>query len=118
MTRWLIDAQLPVRLAIAWRADGQDVVHTSELPAGNMTSDEELNRLSLEQQRVMVTKDADFVETFLRYGKPHKLLLVSTGNVSNAELLALFDKYLVQIDELFDACSYIEVNRTLLLIHQ
>jgi predicted nuclease of predicted toxin-antitoxin system len=118
VNRWLIDAQLPVRLAHAWRAAGHDVVHTSELSAGNATSDEELNRLSLQQQRVLVTKDADFVETYLRYGKPYKLLLVSTGNVSNAELMTLFDTYLTQIAELFESCSYIEVNRTLLLIHQ
>ena len=118
MNRWLIDAQLPARLAHAWRAAGHDVVHTSELPAGNATPDLELNRLSIDQQRVLVTKDADFVETYLRFGKPHKLLLVSTGNVSNAELLAIFDTYLEQIAEIFDSCSYVEVNRSFLLIHE
>ena len=33
----------------------------------------------------MVTKDADFVNSFLLFGRPAKLLLISAGNISNPE---------------------------------
>jgi predicted nuclease of predicted toxin-antitoxin system len=39
---------------------------------------------------VVVTKDSDFVNSFLLSRRPRKLLLVSTGNIGNAELEALF----------------------------
>lgn len=118
MIRYLVDAQLPVRLARSLRDAGLDVVHTSELPLGNATPDEEINRISLSDHRVVVTKDSDFVQTFVRYGRPYKLLVISTGNMSNVELLDLFDRYIAEISRLFATHSYIELNRTLLLLHQ
>jgi len=36
--------------------------------------------------RVVVSKDGDFVNSHLLSGRPSKLLLVSTGNISNMEL--------------------------------
>lgn len=40
--KFLVDAQLPVRLVHALRRLGYDVVHTLHLPNGNRTSDAEL----------------------------------------------------------------------------
>jgi predicted nuclease of predicted toxin-antitoxin system len=93
MTRWLVDAQLPARLARHLRAAGHDAIHTTELPAGNRSSDEANNEFSLREQRVVITKDADFVVSFHRLGRPYKLLLVSTGNVSNTSLLEVFERH-------------------------
>jgi len=45
--KMLIDAQLPARLAHHLRRRGLEVLHTSELPLGNRTTDEELKRLFL-----------------------------------------------------------------------
>ena len=60
--RMVIDAQLPARLAHHLRRRGLEVLHTSDLPLGNRTTDEELKRLSLTQAYVIVTKDGDFVD--------------------------------------------------------
>ncbi len=38
---------------------------------------------------MLATKDADFVNSFLLFGTPARLLLVSTGNISNSRLEAL-----------------------------
>lgn len=62
------------------------MLHTLDLPAGNRTPDWLINEISVEEQRVVVTKDADFVNSFLLAGVPFKLLLVSTGNISNKAL--------------------------------
>lgn len=37
----------------------------------------------MREQGVVITQDADFVESFLLQGKPYKLLLVAMGNVRN-----------------------------------
>ena len=39
------------------------------------------------EQRVVITKDANSVNSFLLHGQPHKLLLVSAGNTSTSELI-------------------------------
>ncbi|MEM1042236.1 MAG: DUF5615 family PIN-like protein [Bacteroidota bacterium] len=79
--RFLIDAQLPRRLAYRLREAGHDAVHTLDLPEGNRTTDAEINRRSVEERRVAVTKDADFVDALLVQDLPFKLLLISTGNI-------------------------------------
>lgn len=118
MTKFLMDAQLPRRLAHAMRAQGWDVVHTLDLPNGNHTSDAEINLISLEEQRIVITKDADFVESFLLQGAPYKLLLVSTGNIDNQGLLRLFAANMSQIATLFEVYDYVELGRDQLIAHQ
>ena len=118
MTKFPMDAQLPRRLAHAMREQGWDVVHTLDLPNGNRTSDAEVNLISLEEQRIVVTKDADFVETFLLQGAPYKLLLVSTGNIDNKGLLSLFAANMSQIASLFQVYDYVELGRDQLMAHQ
>src|SRR5436309_5107 len=87
---FLVDAQLPRRLALRLQEAGHDVLHTFDLPAGNRTTDTEINALSLRESRVVITKDADFVNSFLLVGQPYKLLVISTGNITNLKLEALF----------------------------
>ncbi len=64
--KFLVDAQLPLALASSLRSAGHDALHTSELPHGNRTTDSEINHLSLAEERVVITKDADFADSFLR----------------------------------------------------
>src|ERR1700730_5379890 len=82
----LIDAQLPRRMAGWLGSAGFDAVHTLDLPDGNRTTDAQVIEFADQEQRVVVTKDADFVNAHVLQGRPAKLLLVSTGNISNREL--------------------------------
>ena len=63
--RFLIDAQMPRRLAYWLNSNGHDCLHTLDLPEGNRTTDAEISALSVREQRVVITKDSDFVEDFL-----------------------------------------------------
>jgi predicted nuclease of predicted toxin-antitoxin system len=78
--KFLIDAQLPRRLALRLHALGHDALHTLDLPLANRTPDDAINALSLLAHRIVITKDADFVNSFLLSRKPWKLLLIATGN--------------------------------------
>ena len=57
--KFLVDAHLPPALCILFRAAGHEAVHTSVLPAGNRTTDQAINALSLGDDFVVVTKDTD-----------------------------------------------------------
>lgn len=89
-----------------------------DLAHGNRTTDTEINRLSELESRVVVTKDADFVNSFIVARRPYKLLLVSTGNITNAELEALFITHAPGIAAAFMTHSFIELYRNSLVIHQ
>jgi predicted nuclease of predicted toxin-antitoxin system len=115
---FVVDAQLLRRLIPLLQQAGHDAVHTLDLPQGNRTSDAEINEIATREQRVVITKDAGFVNSFLVFGKPYKLLVVSTGNITNADLLNLFRKYLPQIETALQPHRYVELTRTALLIHR
>ena len=46
---------------------------------GNKTTDNEILDVADQEQRIVVAKDDDFVQSFLITGRPKSLLLVSTG---------------------------------------
>ena len=87
--KFLVDAQLPRRIARELAASGHEASHTLDLPLGNRTPDADIAALAAREGRVVVTKDSDFVTTFLLHGLPPKLLLISTGNISNEDLSRL-----------------------------
>lgn len=115
--KFLVDAHLPRRLALRLREAGHDALHTLDLPNRNRTSDAEINAISVAEQRVVVTKDSDFVDSFILHKRPWKLLLVSTGNISNRELEHLFAANLSAISNGFLSFDYIEISRTNVIFH-
>ena len=115
--KFLIDAQLPRRLVKRFREAGFEAIHTLDLPLGNRTPDAEINDLSIREQYVVVTKDADFVSSFHLHRRPDKLLLVSTGNISNAELEALFVANIEKISKAFSQLNFIEMDRKTVIFH-
>lgn len=116
--KFLVDAHLPKRLAIQLNEAGHDALHTLDLPLKNRTPDAIINQISVDEQRVVVTKDADFRDSHLVKDEPYKLLLVSTGNIRNADLLSLFAKNLERIVAAFQSHSFVELDRNHLTIHQ
>jgi predicted nuclease of predicted toxin-antitoxin system len=85
--KFLVDAQLPARLAGFLQQAGHDAVHTSALPTGNRTTDTRITRIADGESRVVVTKDRDFRDGHLLSGSSRRLLVVATGNIT--KLMAL-----------------------------
>ncbi len=115
--KFIIDAQLPQKLADFLVRKGFDSIHTLQLLAKNKTKDKQIIQISEEQKRVVITKDYDFLESFLIIGKPPKLLLVKTGNISNKELLKLFEQQLTVIIDALNGNALIELHANKIIIH-
>ena len=64
-----------------------------------------------------LSKDADFINSHLLTSVPDKLLVISTGNLTNHELEALFVPNIRAIVEAFRNCSFVELTRTTLIVH-
>ena len=116
--KFLIDAQLPRRLASWLQQRGHDVIHTFDLAQQNRTSDLSLLTLANDEQRVLISKDTDF-ELSHQLGKgPPKLLLITTGNIHNTDLLELFARHEVMLCTLLKQHSFIELSRSQLIVHR
>ncbi len=115
--KFLLDAHLPLALKSWLKKSGFDVVHTLDLPARNQTDDMEILNLSMQEERIVVSKDSDFYDHFLLLGQPYKLLIISTGNVVNRDLLRLFELNIEQIEALLTVHKVIEVDFSGIIVH-
>lgn len=115
--KFMVDAQLPRRLAHWLRGQGHDVVHTLDLPKANRSSDAEVIALSGAELRIVISKDSDFVNSFQVRGQPAKLLLISTGNLSNVALERLWARHHDAIIEAFSNASFVELAVDKLIVH-
>lgn len=114
--KFLIDAQLPRRMGGWLNNAGCDAVHTLDLPAGNRSTDEQVIEFAEREQRIVITKDADFVNSHLLAARPPKLLLISTGNISNRELEQLVVPLIPSMVAEFQIHSFLELGRTGLIV--
>lgn len=115
--KFLVDAQLPYQLSKWLNRFGHDSVHVSDLRTGTRTTDDQINAITHSESRVLITKDADFVDSFQMQRQPFKLLLVATGNLSNSELTELFRRTSMTLLDQFDAHEFIELTRDSIVIH-
>lgn len=114
--KFLVDAQLPHLLAIRIRELGHSARHTLDLCGGNRTPDADIAALADREDEVVVTKDADFIDSHLLFGSPSRLLLVAVGNISNFQLLELFGSQISLIISSLEQSRLVELNRRGLVI--
>ena len=96
--KFIIDAQLPPSLATLLNEKGHDAIHTLSLPEKNLSSDDVVNKFSISEQRILISKDSDFYHSFILKREPYKLLLVRVGNLKKDKL----NKLLVENIEVLD----------------
>lgn len=93
-------------------------MHTSELPDGNRTTDVRVAEVADGEDRVVVTKDRDFRDGHLLSGSPRRLLVVATGNITNAALLALFEANLDAVVGALGEADFVELGPEAMVVHR
>ncbi|MCC6499453.1 MAG: DUF5615 family PIN-like protein [Anaerolineales bacterium] len=114
---FIIDANLPRRLVKIFREHGHVAIHTFDLPNGNATTDLVILQYADERESVIATKDSDFTTSFWLNNRPKKLLLISTGNISNDELEALLVTNMNQIISDLADNRFVELTREHVVVH-
>jgi predicted nuclease of predicted toxin-antitoxin system len=114
---FLIDANLPRRIVRIFQDRGHDAVHTLDLPEGNATADVALLDYSKKNNCVITTKDSDFSTSFWLQDRPDKLLLISTGNIRNADLESLLIANFEQLIAALTENRYVEMTREHIIVH-
>ncbi len=72
---------------------------------------------AVRDDRIVVTKDSDFIQMFCLTGQP-TLLFISTGNVGNTELKNLLHRNMPAIKRAFAGFRRIQLTRTSLIVHE
>jgi predicted nuclease of predicted toxin-antitoxin system len=108
--KFIVDAQLPYRLALILKDKGIDAIHTDDLPDKERTTDEQISSIATSENRIVITKDSDFLDSYLIRNIPAKLLIVTTGNIKNRQLFELLQNNWILITHLFETCNLVELN--------
>ncbi len=115
--KFIVDEQLPVKLALWLIRQGYDAFHVSVLASGERVADEDICKISMNEQRVVITKDSDFWDTYLIKQQPYKLLYITVGNISNKNLKTLFEENFPILLELLHLHQVVELNQVELKVH-
>ncbi len=117
MLKFIIDTQLPPRLARFLSDKGYDAIHTSFYPNGHLFNDQYIVQIALQEARIIITKDSDFLDHFLTKGAPPQVLLLKFGNIGNVELVDYIERELSRITAYFDQAAGLVVFSRTNLIH-
>jgi predicted nuclease of predicted toxin-antitoxin system len=99
--KFLVDNQLPGALCVFLRNSGHDCSHVLDL-AMDEKSDAEIWTFAKSDQRIVVSKDEDFVHLANRFGDTGRLLWVRIGNCRKRHLLSHFEQSMNDIVTSFD----------------
>lgn len=110
--KFLIDAQLPPSLKSLFISKGFDCLHTLDLDLKNETSDSVINFISVNEKRIVITKDTDFLESFLLKKQPYKLILVKLGNTSKSEVINFFQNKFNEIIKRIESESLVFLRQS------
>lgn len=108
--KFLIDARLPSRLQLWLAEKGHDTVHTLDLPDRNKTEDRKVAAVADSENRILISKDTDFLRLKILNNTPERLLLVTTGNINNSTLIGLFESNFGLIERLFGSFEIVELG--------
>ena len=116
--KFLVDAQLPRKLSKWLIGQGHDSKHTLDLERKNDSTDAEIIQIADLEDRIVISKDSDFLDDHILYGRPKQLLVVSTGNIKNSDLIQIFDRSLEQVTTLFNSYDLIELTTKSIITHE
>lgn len=63
------------------------------------------------EQRIVITKDSDFLDTFIVKRQPYRLVYLTVGNLKNRHLLDLFRANWSTLCDLLTTAHVIELNQ-------
>jgi predicted nuclease of predicted toxin-antitoxin system len=109
--RVLCDVHIPYRLVNFLRERGVDATHVNRILDRWYTKDAEIVRYVDATGSLLITKDADFRDSHFITGNPARVVRVTLGNLSNDQLIALFDHHWAALCPFFEETRcYVEIG--------
>ncbi len=95
--KFLCDVHIPIKLSKEIEQLGFHSTHVNFILNKWNSKDSDIAKYADDQQLILITKDQDFRNSFLVKRTPQKLIKINLGNISNNELIALFEQRISSI---------------------
>ncbi len=108
----LCDVHISYRIVKFLNERGIPATHVNDLPDKWHTKDRAVCEYADKNDLTILTKDEDFRNTHFIHGTPKKLVRITLGNISNAELIKILDEHLLVIIHKMDSGKcYFEIGK-------
>ncbi len=77
-----------------------DCIHVNTILDKWFTKDSDISNYSDQNNLILITKDADFRDSYFLKNTPKKLVKINLGNISNSKLIEIIDANLEKIEKL------------------
>ena len=110
--KFVIDENLSPEVAEIFRKEGVTAYHINQMKSrkGQRVIDDQIRRLSLDKDYIVVTKDDDFVKSYVDRKVPDKMVFVF-GMDNKAELLSRLKKCVPESLPLLKVHDFIEITK-------
>ena len=109
--KFVVDENLPPALAEILRTHSLNAFHVNEMKArkNQRVIDDQLRRLAIQKGYVIITKDDDFVKSYVSRKVPEKMVYIHGLN-KKEPLLSRMKEVALQLSTLLELHDFIEVN--------
>jgi len=98
--KFLCDVHISYRIAKHLNSLGYEAIHVNDILDRWNTKDSAISKYADLNNYVVITKDADFRDSFFIHSTPSKLIKINLGNISNNELIDIFTENIHSIANL------------------
>lgn len=97
---------------------GYDLIYILDLLKGNNIIDIEIIEKLIEEIRIVIIKDSDFLKYWVVKGEFDNILMVIIGNIINIELIKLFEENFKIIIDFFElGKKVIELSNEMVIVY-
>ena len=96
--KFLCDVHISIKLTKHINNQGFECTHINTILDKWFTTDSTIAKFSDLNDFILITKDFDFKNSFLVQKSPKKLIKINLGNISNTQLIKVFDHFISEIE--------------------
>ena len=100
MMRFLCDVHVSFKLVKFLISKNYECIHVNSILDKWFTKDEAIAKYSDQNDQILITKDADFRDSYYLNNTPKKLIKINLGNISNSDLILIIENNLSKIEKL------------------
>ncbi|MGL2963243.1 DUF5615 family PIN-like protein [Flavobacterium sp. RSB2_4_14] len=98
--KFLCDVHISFKLVNFLSSKGFECIHVNAILNKWFTEDQLIAKYADENDCILITKDADFRDSYFIKNTPKKLVKINLGNISNIDLIKIIETNLDKIETL------------------
>lgn len=91
--KFLCDVHISFKLVKFLNDSGFESIHVNNILNGYYTKDKDICKFADSNDFIVISKDADFRDSFYLKKTPKKFVKINLGNISNQDLISIIIRY-------------------------